>query len=69
MLYLGLTSLMKDIKRTYQYHGAEHKTIACHESGEELNVDNVKSKAGSTQGVGLVLSSLCLLLVYLYSAF
>lgn len=42
VLYLGLTSLMKDIKRTYQYHGAEHKTIACHEAGEELNVENVK---------------------------
>lgn len=45
VLYLGLTSLMKDIKRTYQYHGAEHKTIACHESGEELNVDNVKKQS------------------------
>ncbi len=42
VVYLGLTSLMKDIKRTYQYHGAEHKTIACHEAGEELNVKNVK---------------------------
>lgn len=42
VVYLGLTSLMKDIKRTYQYHGAEHKTIACHEAGEELNVENVK---------------------------
>ena len=33
---------MKDIKRTYEYHGAEHKTIACYEAGEELTVENVK---------------------------
>jgi uncharacterized protein YqhQ len=33
---------MKDIKRVYEYHGAEHKTIACYEAGEELTVENVK---------------------------
>lgn len=42
MVYLWLTSLLKDIRRTYEYHGAEHKTIATYEAGEELNVDNVK---------------------------
>lgn len=42
VLYLWLTSLMKDIRRTYEYHGAEHKTIATYEAGEELTVDNVK---------------------------
>lgn len=40
--YLALTSLMKDIRRTYEYHGAEHKTIAAYEAGEELTVENVK---------------------------
>lgn len=45
VLYLGFTSLMKDIKRTYEYHGAEHKTIACHEAGEELNVENVREQS------------------------
>lgn len=40
--YIGLTGLMKDIGRTYEYHGAEHKTIACYEAGEELTVENVK---------------------------
>lgn len=40
--YLSVTALMKDIKRTYEYHGAEHKTIACYEAGEELTVENVK---------------------------
>lgn len=40
--YIALTSLMKDIKRTYEYHGAEHKTIACYEAGDELTVENVR---------------------------
>ena len=42
IVYLWLTSLLKDIRRTYEYHGAEHKTIATFEAGEELKVDNVK---------------------------
>ena len=41
--YVLLTSLLKDIKRTYMYHGAEHKTISCYESGLELTVENVKT--------------------------
>jgi uncharacterized protein YqhQ len=40
--YLALVSKMKDIKRIWQYHGAEHKTIHCYEHGEELTVENVK---------------------------
>ncbi len=40
--YLGSVSLMKDIKRTFQYHGAEHKAIACFESGKELTVKNAR---------------------------
>lgn len=42
ILYIWLTSLLKDIRRTYEYHGAEHKTIACYEAGDELTVENVK---------------------------
>ncbi|GHV46058.1 membrane protein [Clostridia bacterium] len=42
--YMALTALMKDIRRTYEYHGAEHKTIACHEAGEELTCGNVRTK-------------------------
>ncbi len=41
-LYLKLVSGMKEIKRVFMYHGAEHKTIHCYESGEELTVENVK---------------------------
>ena len=40
--YLAVVSLMKDIRRTFEYHGAEHKTIACFESGHELTVKNVR---------------------------
>lgn len=40
--YLLLISRMKDIQRVFQYHGAEHKTIACYESGLPLTVDNVR---------------------------
>ncbi len=41
--YLALTALMKDIRRTYMYHGAEHKTITCYESGMPLTVENVRT--------------------------
>lgn len=43
--YIALVSLMKDIKRTFMYHGAEHKTIFCYENGLELNVENVKKQS------------------------
>lgn len=41
-LYLYLCSKMKDIHRTFQYHGAEHKTIFCYEHGLPLTVENVR---------------------------
>lgn len=42
LLYLVFTSKIKDIARVWMYHGAEHKTIACYESGEPLTVENVR---------------------------
>ena len=42
MTYLIAVSRMKDIRRTFSYHGAEHKTIFCYEKGLELTVDNVR---------------------------
>lgn len=42
VVYIAIVSQMKDIKRTFMYHGAEHKTIACYEAGDELTVENVK---------------------------
>ena len=38
--YLSLVSLMPEIKRTFMYHGAEHKSIACFEAGDELTPEN-----------------------------
>ena len=43
--YVWLTSLMKDIRRTYMYHGAEHKTIYCYEAGLPLTVENVRRQS------------------------
>ena len=40
--YTALTALMPDMKRLYEYHGAEHKTIACYEAETELTPENVK---------------------------
>lgn len=40
--YLTLVSRMKEIYRVFCYHGAEHKTIACYEAGEELTVENIR---------------------------
>ena len=44
VLYVWLVSFMKDIRRTFMYHGAEHKTIFCYEAGLELTVENVKKQ-------------------------
>lgn len=41
-IYLALCSRLKDIHRTFQYHGAEHKTIFCYERGLELTVENAR---------------------------
>lgn len=40
--YLWGVSFMSEIKRTFEYHGAEHKSIFCYESGEELTPENAK---------------------------
>lgn len=42
LVYLFAISQMKDIQRTFQYHGAEHKTIFCYEADLPLTVENVK---------------------------
>lgn len=42
VIYLASVTLMKDIRRTFQYHGAEHKSIACFESGMELTPENAR---------------------------
>lgn len=40
--YMVAISKMKEIHRVFEYHGAEHKTIACYEAGDELTVENVR---------------------------
>ncbi len=43
--YMALVALMKDIKRVFMYHGAEHKTIFCYEKGLPLTVENVREQS------------------------
>lgn len=43
--YIAAISLMKDIHRVFQYHGAEHKTIFCYEAGLPLTVENVRRQS------------------------
>lgn len=42
LIYIASISHMDDIRRVFEYHGAEHKTVHCYESDEELTVENVK---------------------------
>ena len=42
--YIVIVSQMGEMKRVFQYHGAEHKTIFCYENEEELTVENVKKQ-------------------------
>ena len=42
-IYILAISKMKDIQRVFEYHGAEHKSIACYEDGMELTVENAKT--------------------------
>ena len=44
LVYMCLCTLNKEVKRVFQYHGAEHKTIFCYEYGMELNVENVRKQ-------------------------
>ena len=43
LLYLWAVTHMKDIRRMFSYHGAEHKTIHCYERGLELTVENMRT--------------------------
>ncbi len=43
IIYMIAVSQMKDIKRVFMYHGAEHKSIFCYEKGLPLNVENVRT--------------------------
>ncbi len=45
LAYIALVTLIPDMKRTFMYHGAEHKSIFCHEKYEELTVENVRRQS------------------------
>ena len=45
LLYIWLVAFMPDIRKTYEYHGAEHKSIFCHEAGLPLTVENIKKQS------------------------
>ena len=66
MGYLFLISRMKEIQRTFMYHGAEHKCINCIEHGMELNVENVRKSSREHKRCGtsfllyvMVISVIC----------
>ncbi|MBU2560992.1 MAG: DUF1385 domain-containing protein [Nanoarchaeota archaeon] len=42
IIYILAISLLKDVRRLFEYHGAEHKTVNCYEDGKKLTVANVK---------------------------
>ena len=66
--YMALVAQMKDIRRTYQYHGAEHKTITCYEQGKELTVENVRQMCRFHPRCGtsfIIITLLVSILVYM----
>lgn len=81
ILYILAIGMMPDIKRVFQYHGAEHKAINCWEDKKELNVKNVQKYSTLNPRCGtsflifvimigiLILSFIPVLLVWIYPAF
>ncbi len=70
IMYILLCSLIKDVKRTFMYHGAEHKTISCYEKGLDLTVENAKKcsrvhdRCGTTFMVFVMLISILTFAVF-----
>ena len=67
--YMAAVALMKDIKRTFMYHGAEHKTIFCYEQGLPLTVENVKKQRRFHPRCGTSFMILMLLVSIIISMF
>ena len=67
--YLAAISLMPDIKRTFMYHGSEHKCINCIESGKELTVDNVMSSSKEHRRCGTSFLFFVLLISIIFCMF
>ena len=70
VVYMGGVAISKDIRRTYEYHGAEHKTIACYEAKLPLTVENVKKQRRFHPRCGTSFIFLVLLIsILVYSIF
>jgi len=67
--YMAAISLMPDIKRTFMYHGSEHKCINCIESGKELTVDNVMSSSKEHRRCGTSFIFFVLLISIIFAMF
>ena len=67
VVYMWIVSFMKDIKRVFMYHGAEHKTIFCYEKGLELTVENVKKQSRFHPRCGTSFMILMILISILFS--
>ncbi len=67
--YVSLVTLMPDIKRTYMYHGAEHKCINCIEQGLELNVENVRKSSKEHKRCGTSFLFLVILISIVFFMF
>ena len=67
--YVSLVALMPEIKRTYMYHGAEHKCINCIEHGLELNVENVRNSSKEHKRCGTSFLFLVILISIIFFMF
>lgn len=67
VLYVYLVSFMKDIKRVFMYHGAEHKTIFCYEAGLPLTVENVRKQSRFHPRCGTSFMILMILISVIFS--
>ncbi len=67
VVYMWLVSLMKDIHRVFQYHGAEHKSIFCYEKGLELTVENVRPQRRFHPRCGTSFLILMILVSFVFS--
>ena len=67
--YMSAMLLMKEIRRTFRFHGAEHKTIFCYEAGLELTVENVKKQRKQHPRCGTSFLILMVLVSFFFSLF
>ena len=68
LLYVWAVAFMPDIRRTYEYHGAEHKSIFCHEAGLPLTVENIKKQSRFHPRCGTSMMFVMLILSIVVSA-